>query len=260
MLNIERHRDSQDFVDTMFSHYFVPTISKPTRVNGRSCTLIDNIFCNNFSDDTNSLSRILYTDVSDHYPVYHIDYSNCIDSSCKTFKNRVYSVENMYRFSNMMNTKKWDHIMENNDAQAAYSMFHKDICEMYNTCFPVRVFKYGYRNRKSWLSDGMKQRIKIKNKLYRKQKVSGKPEHESLYKQFRNKLNKLLADAEREHYEKLLQENHHNLKKSWNILKEIMNKRKGTKACSRFKDSKLMVNLQLIRTKFRMVLISFSSM
>ena len=60
----------------------------------------------------------------------------------------------------------------------------------------------------------MKQRIKIKNKLYRKQKLTGKSEDESLYKQFRNKLNKLLVDAEREHYEHLLQENQQNLKKT----------------------------------------------
>ena len=186
---------------------FFPTITKPTRVNERSCTLIDNIFCNNLSDDTNSLSGILYCDVSDHYPVYHIDYSNHIDVSCKTFKKRVYSIENMHRFSNMMQAKNWDHIMDNNDVQSAYSIFHNDLCDVYNTCFPVRVFKHGYRNRKAWLSEGMKHRIKIKNKLYRKQKVSGNSEHEKLYKQFRNKLNKLLIDAEKEHYEKLLLEN-----------------------------------------------------
>ena len=235
LLNVERHQDSQDFVDTMYSHYFVPTISKPTRVTQRSCTLIDNIFGNNFSNDTDSLSGILYTDVSDHYPVFHIDYTNSNETSSKTFKKRVYSVENMHRFANTLSTKNWDDVMDNTDVKSAYNMFHDDICTVYNTCFPVRVFKYGYRNRKPWLSDGMKQRIKIKNKLYRKQKISGNSNDELIYKQFRNKLNKLLADAEREHYEKLLIENKQNLKKSWSILKEIMNKRKETKTCSRFK-------------------------
>ena len=235
LLNIDSHKESQDFVDIMFSHYFIPTITKPTRVSKRSGTLIDNIFCNTDSEDTFSLSGILYTDVSDHFPVFHIDFSNCMSVSNKTFKKRVYSTEKMNSFSNTLCSKTWDHIIENNDVQSAYSMFHNDISDVYNACFPMKVFKCGYRNRKPWLSDGMKQRIKIKNKLYRKQKLSGKSEDDILYKRFRNKLNKLLADAEREHYEKLMIENGQNLKKSWNILKQIMNKCKKSKSCSKFK-------------------------
>ena len=72
----------------------------------------------------------------------------------------------------------------------------------------------------------MKNSIKNKNKLYKQYKNTGNIEHELQYKQYRNKLNKLLFEAENEHYETLLNENKSNLKKSWHILKEQRDKQK----------------------------------
>ena len=63
---------------------------------------------------------------------------------------------------------------------------------------------------------------------------SSNPEHEYNYKRYRNKLNKLLLDAERNHYNDILNNNKNNMKKSWKILKEIINKKKNSKSCSRF--------------------------
>ena len=80
----------------------------------------------------------------------------------------------------------------------------------------------------------MKTSIKTKNKLYRRYKNTRNPEHELQYKQYRNKLNKLLFEAEKDHYEKLLNENRNNLRKSWRILKDVINKKKVTSSCSKF--------------------------
>ena len=76
--------------------------------------------------------------------------------------------------------------------------------------------------------------MKIKNNLYRKFKRSGCGELEKIYKRFRNQVNKLIIEAERNHYNDLLDKNKNNLKKSWSILKEIINKKKSSKSCSRF--------------------------
>ena len=51
---------------------------------------------------------------------------------------------------------------------------------------------------------------------------------------YRNKLNKIISDSERAHYEKLLNDNKDNHKKSWQILKDVVNKRKSNNSCSRF--------------------------
>ena len=89
LLNTDKHAASQDFVDILFSHSFFPTITKPTRVTDKSATLIDNIFYNNYVQNTSSLTGILYTGISDHFPIFHIDYSVCAPLVEKSFKKRV---------------------------------------------------------------------------------------------------------------------------------------------------------------------------
>ena len=54
----------------MFSSTFYPLISKPTRITNISATLIDNIFVN-YVDECHKCG-ILFTDLSDHQPVFQI--------------------------------------------------------------------------------------------------------------------------------------------------------------------------------------------
>ena len=118
----------------MLSHSLVPTITKPTRVTQKSCSLIDNIYTNNFSGSSNCLSGILYTDISDHYPVFHIDYSDNVVFPRKTFTKRVYSQENIVKFSSMLTDKSWIDVLNCNDPQVSYSQFHKELFELYDIC------------------------------------------------------------------------------------------------------------------------------
>ena len=143
-------------------------------------------------------------------------------------------MENMEHFSSKMREMNWTCVLQNNDVQNAYTMFYNEFSDVYNTCFPMKIFKQGYRTRKPWLSEGMKKSIKTKNKLYKQYKKTGSIEHESVYKQYRNNLNKLLTAAERSHYETLFNETKDNLKKSWRILKQLINKKKDTSSCSKF--------------------------
>ena len=38
-----------------------------------------------------------------------------------------------------------------------------DYIKMYNSCFPVKTIKVGYKTKKSWLSEELKKAIKIKS-------------------------------------------------------------------------------------------------
>ena len=107
----------------------------------------------------------------------------------------------------MLTDKSWSDVMSSNDAQSSYSMFHEQLREIYDICFPFKSFKEGYNTRKPWLSEELKEQIKIKNRLYKLWRKTGNPEHESIYKRFRNKINRLLKSAEKSHYAKLFEEN-----------------------------------------------------
>ena len=244
LLNSDKHVPTQEFLDVMYTYSLFPYISKPSRVTTRSATLIDNIFCNNSLVDSKVFTGLLYCDASDHFPVFYIDYSNNANSEESFLKKRVYSESNIRKFCNMTSQHDWSSVYNCTDAQDAYTDFYNDINNMYNVCFPLKTFKMGYKTRKPWLSECLKKSIKTKNKMYRKSHKTKNPELESQYKKYRNQLNKLLNLAEKSHYDKLISDNKNNLKKSWQILKEIINKKK-TSGCS----SRFLVNGSIITDK-----------
>ena len=67
LLKFELHKPTEEFIDAMFSYGLVPTITKPTRTQGKAATLIDNIFTSSVSVN---LSGILLNDISDHHMVF----------------------------------------------------------------------------------------------------------------------------------------------------------------------------------------------
>ena len=103
---------------------------------------------------------------------YFIDYSVSVPWVSKSFKKR---------FSSKMREMNWTCVLQNNDVQNVYTMFYNEFCDVYNTCFPMKIFKQGYRTRKPWLSERMKKSIKTKNKLYKQYKKTGSIEHESVF-------------------------------------------------------------------------------
>ena len=112
------------------------------------------------------------------------------------------------------------------DAQSAHSKFHEIVSCKYNVCFPYRKLTKRYHMGKPLLSEALKQSIKEKNKLYILQKKQNDDERVLCYKEYRNKLNQLIRSAEIKHYHDLLIKHKSNIKKSWQIIKSVINKRK----------------------------------
>ena len=65
LLHAESSRYAQEFLLSLQSFSFTPTIDKPTRVHNSSATLIDNILTNKV--DANITSGNIVSDISDHF-------------------------------------------------------------------------------------------------------------------------------------------------------------------------------------------------
>ena len=72
LINVDSHNLTSEFNDIMYSGGFIPLITRPTRVTHTSATLIDNIYSNQILDRDHSVNGIIMTDISDHYPIFHI--------------------------------------------------------------------------------------------------------------------------------------------------------------------------------------------
>ena len=79
LLSYEWCKYAQEFLPLLQSYSFIPTIDKPTRVQNKSATLIDNIFINNCDASVNSGNIV--SDISDHYAQF------CV---CNALGNNMY--------------------------------------------------------------------------------------------------------------------------------------------------------------------------
>ena len=161
LLNVHTHMPTADFIDIMYSYSFFPLITKPTRVTGNTATLIDNIFCNDV-DCLDMMNGIFYNDISDHFPIFSINFKGHIADTKQYITRRMLTTKNISSFQDQLANADWNNIMSCSECQQGYSMFHKKYIKMYNDCFPVKTFsvEQKYRNRKPWLTEGMKNSIK----------------------------------------------------------------------------------------------------
>ena len=229
LLKHEEHKLTSEFIDILYSYSVFPLITKPTRVTSETATLIDYILTNNLDVNSRHTQGILCCSISDHYGIFHVtDFSPVTDGEKPIMVKRDTCTKNVQKIISEVGRVDWNRIMDTNDTQTAYKQFHDMINKLYNTCFPFRKMKKLYYNRKPWLTSQMKHTIELKNKLYINQHKGNNTAEKTLYyKRFRNRLNHTLKTVERKYYRDLLCENKCNLKKSWQILKSIINKRKS---------------------------------
>ena len=166
LLYTEMHEPTHEFTDLMYSYSMFPCITKPTRVTTKTAMLIVNIFCYDLITDNSGLAGMLYTDISDHFPVFYIDHSPSKKEKAKYFQKRLYAQTNIAKFKACVRDKNWSDVLSCNDPQSAYTAFYNDFTTMYDECFPLRTLKHGYKTREPWLSKGLKKSIQRKNKLF----------------------------------------------------------------------------------------------
>ena len=56
----------------MYANSYLPMINRPTRVTRDTCTLIDNIFTNDYSINDDLFNGIPKADITDHFILFHI--------------------------------------------------------------------------------------------------------------------------------------------------------------------------------------------
>ena len=252
LLSYESHLQTKNMVDMFYSYGFVPLINRPTRISSTSATIIDNIFTNNHTDLINSFHGLLLTDISDHLPIFHITKDTLENNKDLEIIKRSFSQKNKQSFLSELSTMTWDSVITTENAQDAFTIFHKTFTSVFEKNFPKRKVKLKYESKKSWLTDSLKNCIKRKNHLYYKSIKVKTAYNELMYTTYRNKLKKVLFKAEQEHYSQLLEANKSNMKKTWTILKQIINKKKYSKTQAQFKlnDDTLISDKSVISEKF----------
>ena len=167
LLKHELHRPTERFLDTMYVDSYIPMINRPTRVTRN--TLIDNIFTNNYSINSQLFNGILKADISDHYILFHIikitHSTKYVNSDYNTV--RIVNESRINGFVEKIHNTDWSVLNSHRDCQTYFTKFYALFKTIYVGSFPLTRVKMRYRNNLPWLTEGLKKYIKNKNKLYR---------------------------------------------------------------------------------------------
>ena len=169
LLKIESHKDSNDFFNTISSHFFTPFVLQPTRLASK--TLIDNIFFNSLEYQSNSGNLLIQ--LSDHLIQFLI-----LDGFIKEralpksniFK-RDFSYFNEREFLEVINSMDWESIcaIQNGNANASFNDFYNSIIYYLDEFAPYKkVTKNELKLMlKPWISNEILQQCKVRDNLLR---------------------------------------------------------------------------------------------
>ena len=165
LLKHELHRPTERFLDTMYANSYIHMINRPTRVARNTCTLIDNIFTNNYNINSQHLNGILQADFSDHYILFHIikstDSTKDASSDHKTV--RIVHESRINGFVEKIQNTDWSVMNSHRDCQTYFAKCYALFKTIYDRSFPPTRVQMRYRNRLPWLTDGLQNSIKNKN-------------------------------------------------------------------------------------------------
>jgi hypothetical protein len=133
------------FIEQLLTSSFFPLITKATRITYHTATLIDNIFTNNIEELDNTLNDIIFSDISDHFPIVHtfntqgvLD-KNRRDNVNNTTDQIIFNKASIETFSHAIKDISWNEILsEMKDTETAYNKFLKLFTNLYDANFPLK--------------------------------------------------------------------------------------------------------------------------
>ena len=235
LFKAETHIGTSDNLDLLYSFSYLPMINRPTRITSSSATLIDNIFFNNALLDITYSSGIIFESTSDHFPIFHVLHDTKLLKKDSKIIKRNFCIKNQNNFVEKLALIDWSNLYTFSCAQMAYDLFHQTVTSLFDKCFPKVCIKPGYKTRKPWLNETIKEAIKMKNKLYIKSRKNPTLMNEIEYKNKKKYVDQALKTAEKMHYQELFEKYKGDLKKSWQLIKRLINKKKSNHVQSLFK-------------------------
>ena len=142
LLNYDIHPPTNEFLDSLSSHYFLSHILRPSRVTTNSKTLIDNIFSNMAVH--NVISGNLAASISDHLPQFLVAPNIFFNASYPKSNNyeRDWSRFDQENFVLDYFSVEWDKLSlsPNPNTEKSYKIFLEEFESLFDTYAPLKNF------------------------------------------------------------------------------------------------------------------------
>ena len=230
IFNCETDPKVRTYIQKIKQNFFMPAITKATRVTLRKSTCIDNILFNvNYNKTINS--GIIQAKISDHFPIF-ILIDGALDEATQNnnltkIEKYVVNDQNITLFEEKVNNYNWNSVMQSCDANEGFNNFISCVKKIHSECFPVETKYLKQKNiLNKWMTKGLRKASKHKQRLYKKFLKLKSPSNEKKYKSYAKIFDKLIKNAKVLHYAGLLKKYEGNIKKMWSTMKEIIYKNK----------------------------------
>ena len=161
-------------------------------------------------------STVITTDISDHYAIaLHV--SNEIPTN--TLYKRNFCSKHKEIFTTKLINTDWTHLYTLSDVDKAFNYFIKKLKRIYNKTFPFTLMNIKHQT-KPWLTTGLLNSIKTKNKLYLRAKRD--PNIKSSYIKYKNHLTYIIRKAKEQYYRNTLNDIRNNSSKLWQHLTSLI--------------------------------------
>lgn len=230
-LNINLLSDTNDvsrFINNMQSLHFLPLITKPTRFgsSNEQVSLLDQVWFNSISYEYKC--SIILNDFTDHCPVlFQLNFKNEAFSNYEKIKIkfRLNNNETRLQFKTALTIFNWDAI-KSNDINTYFENYTKILNDLYCNCFPVKI-KYITKKQymKPWITPNIHHLISLKSKYFHLLKLGLVTTTEN--NRFKNRIKSVIQKAKREYFNNYFIRNKNNLKKTWDMLKNITSNHKS---------------------------------
>ena len=148
---------------------------------------------------------------------------------------------NIKGFKNALSMVDWSFVSEDDDLENVYTKFLNKTPVLINIHCPLKAIKVSKRKtpRKPWVTIGLLNSIRTKDKIYIKYIGLTKPTSENKinYTKYRNLLNNLLRASKKSHITSEIESNKFNMKETWKTLNSLLGRNNQTKLPDFFKDN-----------------------
>ena len=226
LLQYKTHSLTGQYVEMLFSHGHIPLITQPTRIFGRSATIIDHI-STSFKFE-HYKAGILLTYISDHFPIFNIRQDKISVNAKSTLKVRKINSNSTETFKSVLETATWERVTHENRPNRAYDLFFEKLDNAFDMVFPVVEVKRNIHvcPLNPWMTRGLLKSRKHKEKLgvLRIRKPTGI--NIDKFKKYNSLYNKLLRLARKKHYENKFKEYYKDIKRTWDTIREALGNKK----------------------------------
>jgi hypothetical protein len=220
-----------NYLNCIFEGGFLQLISKATRIQNESKTLIDHVLSNSRGLDI--CSGTVISDVSDHFFTFVLPRTaQKHKQTHRTILTRDFSTQNLLGFRAELGITDWTNLTSKLTVDEASEEFWTKYKELFNRKFPIKRIRFNKNKHKiqNFMTNGLLVSRNRKKILHQTSISVPSAENKQKYKDFKSVYQRVIRGAKKLYFTNKLHENAGNPKKTWGTLNEILGKSRNSEA------------------------------